>query len=61
MNIRIKEKKENAINNSYFIKELFNQKVNIYRPPLSKKMQRVEDKGRNGKVKIFSRKTLTHF
>lgn len=44
----------NAINNSYQIKEEFNQKSKAYHPPLPRKKQRVMPRGRSGKVKVYT-------
>ena len=44
----------NAINNSWQIKEEFNQKSKAYHPPLPRKKQRVMHRGRSGKVKVYT-------
>ena len=48
----------NAINNSWQIKEEFNQKSKAYHPPLPRKKQRVMHRGRSGKVRVFSEEEI---
>ena len=43
-----------AINNSWQIVEEFSQRSKAYHPPLPRKMQRVQLRGRSGKVKIYT-------
>lgn len=50
-----KEKKEKELNNLYQIKEEFEQRPKMYKPPLPKKRQRCTHyRGRSGKVRVFT-------
>ena len=51
-------KTADQINNSYFIKQEFEQKSKAYHPPLSRKMQRTSHRGRSGKVKVFTEEEI---